>query len=477
MRSRQASYDEPLLIDLPGRDHDSPVTEGFVPSSMQREKVNIPTLEEFQVVRHFTRLSQMSYGADTGFYPLGSCTMKYNPKYAETLAGLPGVRRLHPHQPVAQVQGALQVMYELQETLAKISGMDLVSLQPAAGAQGEFTGLLMARAYFSRKGEDRTEVILPDTAHGTNFASATMAGYDVVEVGSKEGVVDVRALEDALSERTATFMFTNPNTLGIFESGVLSIAQKVHNQGALLYYDGANMNAILGKTNPGRMGFDIMHFNLHKTFSTPHGGGGPGAGPVGARGDLADYLPVPLVTYDGQEYSLDYDRPESIGKVHGFFGNFGVLLRAHAYITRMGSEGLEAATNQAVLNSNYLRARVEKSLPVPYAGLRKHEFVASAAVLRERGLRAVDLAKRLIDYGFHPPTTYFPDLVEEALMIEPTESETKEGLDAFAEALGAILREDAETLSGAPWSAAVKRVDEVAAARKPILSWRRMGRG
>lgn len=475
MKSRQASFNEPLLVDLPSKQAASRAPEGLVPEVMLRESLNIPNLEEFQVVRHFTRLSQMSYGADTGFYPLGSCTMKYNPKYAEVLAALPSARRLHPHQEASQVQGALQIMYELQEILKQISGMDEVSLQPAAGAQGEFAGLSMARAHFDERGEDRTEVILPDTAHGTNFASATMAGYDVVEIASKEGVVDLGALGRALSGRTAAFMLTNPNTLGIFESEVLKVAELVHRHGALLYYDGANMNAILGKTNPGVMRFDIVHFNLHKTFSTPHGGGGPGAGPLGARGEMTKYLPAPLVAHDGKEYFLDYSRPKTIGKVRAFFGNFGVLLRAYAYISRMGADGLEEATDRAVLNSNYLRARVAKSLPIPFGGLRKHEFVASASVLRERGLRALDLAKRLIDYGFHPPTTYFPNLVEEALMIEPTESETMEGLDAFAQAIADILVEDEAILKGAPWDAAVSRVDEVAAARNPVLSWGMMG--
>ncbi len=476
MKSRQASFSEPLLVDLPSKQAASDVPDGLLPEVMLRDSLNIPDLEEFQVVRHFTRLSQMSYGADTGFYPLGSCTMKYNPKYAEVLATLPQARRLHPHQDAPQVQGALQIMYELQEILARISGMDQVSLQPAAGAQGEFAGLTMARAHFDDLGEKRTEVILPDTAHGTNFASATMAGYDVVEVASKEGVVDLEALGRAISERTAVFMLTNPNTLGILESEVLKIAELVHRHGALLYYDGANMNAILGKTNPGVMRFDIVHFNLHKTFSTPHGGGGPGAGPLGARGDMTQYLPVPLVAHNGKQYFLDYQRPKTIGKVRAFLGNFGVLLRAYAYITRMGADGLEEATNRAVLNSNYLRARVVETLPVPFGGLRKHEFVASASALRRRGLKALDLAKRLIDYGFHPPTTYFPNLVEEALMIEPTESETKEGLDAFAQAISDIVKEDETILKGAPWDAAVRRVDEVSAARNPILSWGMMGR-
>ncbi len=477
MRFRQSSYLEPLLWEMPEHAEDFQVPEGLVPESMKREQLNIPNLEEFQVVRHFTRLSQMSYGTDTGFYPLGSCTMKYNPKYAEQLAASSDLRRLHPHQDGSMIQGALQIMYELQEMLARIAGMDLVSLQPAAGAQGEFTALLMAKDYFEDRGEQRTEVILPDTAHGTNFASATMAGYDVVEIPSKNGVVDLKTLETALGQGTAVFMLTNPNTLGIFEPKAAEIGRLVHRYGALLYYDGANMNAILGKTNPGLMKFDIVHFNLHKTFSTPHGGGGPGAGPVGARGEIAEYLPVPLAAHDGERYFLDYGRPKSVGKVRSFFGNFGILLRAYAYITRMGSDGLVGATERAVLNSNYLKARVEEFLSVPYGGLRKHEFVASAAVLRRKGLGAVDLAKRLIDYGFHPPTVYFPNLVDEALMIEPTESETKEGLDAFSSALEDILKEDSQLLEEAPHNASVRRVDEVLAAKRPILSWRMLERG
>ncbi|MEE9593347.1 MAG: aminomethyl-transferring glycine dehydrogenase subunit GcvPB [Thermoplasmata archaeon] len=473
---RQARYDEPLLIDLPeSQDGEAPSLE-LVPERLRREDLTLPNLEEFQVARHFTRLSQMNYGTDSGFYPLGSCTMKYNPKYAESLAAAPKARRLHPQQPEETVQGALQILYELQGMLARIAGMDEVSLQPVAGAQGELTGLLMARAYFEERGEERSEVVLPDTAHGTNFASATMAGYDVVEIPSKDGIVDLEALQGALSERTAAFMLTNPNTLGIFESEALTIAKLVHAQGALLYYDGANLNAILGKTNPGKMDFDLAHFNLHKTFSTPHGGGGPGSGPVGARGALTAYLPVPLVAYDGVRYALDHDRPKSIGKVRAHYGNFGILLRAYAYITRTGANGLVRATEQAVLHTNYLRARLQEHLPVPFGGLRKHEFVASAAPLKAKGVRATDVAKRLIDYGIHPPTIYFPDLVEEALMIEPTESVTQDGLDAFVEAVAEIVEEDPEVLKAAPQNASVARVDEVAAARHPILSWRMMDR-
>ncbi|MCJ2554598.1 MAG: aminomethyl-transferring glycine dehydrogenase subunit GcvPB [Candidatus Thermoplasmatota archaeon] len=476
MTFRQARHDEPLLIELPQEVDGTIGPSARVPEDLRRAELDIPNLEEFQVARHFTRLSQMNYGTDSGFYPLGSCTMKYNPKYAESLAASPKARRLHPLQPEETVQGALQILFELQEMLARVAGMDEVSLQPVAGAQGELTGLLMARAYFEERGEDRSEVVLPDTAHGTNFASATMAGYDVVEIPSKEGVVDLGALEGAVSERTAAFMLTNPNTLGIFESETLTIAKLVHAQGALLYYDGANLNAILGKTNPGKMDFDLAHFNLHKTFSTPHGGGGPGAGPVGARGPLAEFLPLPLAAYDGVRYRLDYDRPKSIGKVRAFYGNFGVLLRAYAYITRMGADGLLRVTERAVLHTNYLRVRVEEHFPVPFGGLRKHEFVASAAPLKEKGVRAIDVAKRLIDYGIHPPTIYFPGLVEEALMIEPTESVTQEGLDAFVDALARIKEEDPDVLRAAPQNAAVARVDEVSAAKRPILSWRMMDR-
>lgn len=475
MSFRQARYPEPLLNELHGARPPAEVPLDLVPAPLRRDRLPVPSLEEFRVVRHFTRLSQMSYGVDTGLYPLGSCTMKYSPKYAEAVAAHPGARRIHPHQREETVQGALQVFWAFQENLATLAGMDEVSLQPAAGAQGELTGLLMARAYFGDRGEERTQVILPDTAHGTNFASAAMAGYDIVEIPSTKGVVDLEVLERALSEETAVFMLTNPNTLGIFESHALAIARRVHATGAILYYDGANLNAILGRTNPGRMDFDIAHFNLHKTFSTPHGGGGPGAGPVGARGELAAYLPVPLVVREGDRYRFDYDRPRSIGKVRAFYGNFGVLLRAYAYVLRSGGDGLAENTRRAVLNASYLRHRLERVLPVPFGGPRKHEFVASAAPLRARGLRADDLAKRLIDYGIHPPTVYFPDLVEEALMIEPTESATKEELDAFVEAVERISEEDPDVVRGAPHHAAVARVDQVGAARNPILSWRMKG--
>ena len=471
MSFRQAFYEEPLLFEKKAN-REEEVRLDDIPAKLRRTELRIPNLDEHEVVRHFTRLSQMTFGIDTGFYPLGSCTMKYNPKYAEELARLPEVVRIHPHQDESTVQGALQVMFELQAILGKISGMDAVSLQPAAGAQGEFTGLLLARAYLTDRGEQRTEVVLPDSAHGTNFATAGMLGFEVKEIASRDGRVDLKALEAAVGDRTLAFMLTNPNTLGIFEDRVLEIAEIVHDAGALLYYDGANFNAILGKTSPGAMNFDIVHFNTHKTFTTPHGGGGPGAGPVGVKARLEPYLPVPVVAFDGTRYSLDYDRPKSIGKVRAWYGSFALLVRAYAYILREGSDGLGRAAERAVLNANYLRRRLEARYDVPFSGLRKHEFVATGSGFRARGIRTADVVKRLMDYGFHPPTVYFPHLVEEALMVEPTETETKETLDAFADAMLRIADEDPELLHSAPHTTAVRRVDEVAAAREPILSWR-----
>ena len=471
MRFRQAIWDEALLFEKPSNERDPPEA-GLVPPSLERKDLDLPNLPEWEVVRHFTRLSQMTFGIDSGFYPLGSCTMKFNPKVHEELAALPSVTRAHPYQDASTVQGCLQVLYELQDVLARIGGMDAVTLQPAAGAQGELTGLLLAQAFHRDRGEERDEVLLPDTAHGTNFASAGMLGFKVVEVPSREGQVDLAALRKAAGPRTLALMLTNPNTLGIFEARVLEIADTVHDAGGLLYYDGANFNAILGKTNPGAMGFDMLHFNLHKTFTTPHGGGGPGVGPVGVKRFLEPYLPVPQFAFDGDRYALDYDRPKSIGKVRAWYGNFALLLRAYAYLLSQGSDGLRWVTERAVLNANYLQRRLAGHLDLPHAGLRKHEFVLSGAKLKEQGLRTMDLAKRLMDYGFHPPTVYFPHLIDEALMIEPTETESKETLDAFADAVAAILTEDAEVVRTAPHNTTVSRVDEVLAAREPILSWR-----
>ncbi len=473
MTYRQARYDEPLLCE---RMRPSTVPKGDlldVPASLRRETLALPDLPEHEVVRHYTRLSQMNFGIDTGFYPLGSCTMKFNPKFTEELARLPEMARVHPEQDPSTVQGILRVLFEVQEMLARVSGMDAVTLQPAAGAQGEFTGLLLARAHaIDHDDGARTEVVLPDTAHGTNFASAGMAGFQIRELPSTDGRVDLRALEKAVGETTLALMLTNPNTLGIFEEEVVEIARVCHDAGALLYYDGANLNAILGKTSPGRMGFDITHINTHKTFTTPHGGGGPGAGPVGVKKALEPYLPVPLITFDGKRYELEWDRPRSIGKVRAWFGNSAVLMRAYAYILSQGGDGLERVANRAVLNANYLRHRIQDHLPVPFRGLRKHEFVASGEPLKAKGVRTLDLAKRLMDYGIHPPTVYFPHLVEEALMVEPTETESKETLDAFADAVIGIMKEDPELLRSAPHNASVARVDEVQAAREPILSWR-----
>jgi glycine dehydrogenase subunit 2 len=472
MSFRQAFYDEALLMEKRSQE-DAPVDlADLVPPKLRRERLAIPNLPEHEVVRHFTRLSQMNFGIDTGFYPLGSCTMKFNPKFTEELAALPSVARIHPDQDASTVQGALRLLYELQQMLARIAGMDAVTLQPAAGAQGEQTGLLLAQAYHRDRGEERRQVILPDTAHGTNFASAGMLGLDIVEIPSKDGRVDLKALEAAAGDQTLAFMLTNPNTLGIFEEHVLDIADIIHDAGGLLYYDGANFNAILGRTSPGPMNFDIVHFNLHKTFTTPHGGGGPGAGPVGTKKPLEPFLPVPVIDLNGRGYHLNYDRPKTIGKVRAWYGNFALLVRAYAYILRMGGDGLKEVSDRAVLNANYLRHRLAGVLDVPFGGLRKHEFVASASKLSAKGVRTVDLAKRLMDFGIHPPTVYFPHLVDEALMIEPTETETKETLDAFADALARIVAEDARTLQSAPHNTAVARVDEVRAAREPVLSWR-----
>ncbi len=471
---RQARYEEPLLCELDGARELEPLPPGLLPPSLERGELGLPQLSEVDVVRHFIHLSQMNYGVDTGPYPLGSCTMKYNPKSSEELSRWPEVSELHPYQDESTIQGALRIMHELGQYLCEISGMDAITLQPAAGAAGEYTGMMVARAYHEDRGEleSRTQIVLPDTAHGTNPASAAMAGFDVVEIPSKDGCVDIEALRAAVSERTAAFMLTNPNTLGIFEDRVLEIARIVHDAGALLYYDGANLNAILGWARPGDMSYDIVHFNLHKTFATPHGGGGPGAGPVGVKSSLEPYLPVPTVEFDGERYYLDYDRPKSIGKVRALYGNFGVLVRAYAYIRLMGASGLRRASEMAVLNANYLKARLQGRYPLPHRSLIKHEFVLSGAELRKRGLRTLDLAKRLLDHGFHAPTIYFPMIVEEAMMIEPTESEGKSALDAFARAMIETLDEDPEVVRTAPHNCAVSRVDEVWAARHPVLTWR-----
>jgi glycine dehydrogenase subunit 2 len=475
MTYRQARYDVKLIQEMRGKnDLKLPPLrrEVEVPKNLLRTELNIPDLQENEVVRHYTNLSQMNFGVDNGLYPLGSCTMKYNPKYADVLASMPTVSDVHPFEDEEGVQGSLRLLYELERSLCAISGMDAVSLQPAAGAQGEFTGMLIARAYHEANGERRGEVIVPDSAHGTNPASAAMAGYDVVVVPtSSSGCVDIDALRAAVSSDTAAFMVTNPNTLGIFEEDIVEMVSMVHAVGGLMYYDGANLNAIMGRTSPGAMGFDIVHFNLHKTFATPHGGGGPGAGPVGVTDKLGPFLPVPRVIHDDGRYSFDWDRPRSIGKVRSFYGNFAVLVRAYAYILRQGGDGLRSATDGAVLNSNYLRSRLVPTYDMPFKTLRKHEFVLSAKKLKdEKGIRALDVAKRLLDHGMMAPTVYFPSLVDEALMIEPTESESRESLDRFAEVMLNIAREDPRTVNDAPHNTSVRRIDEVYAAKELVLS-------
>lgn len=487
---RQAKWDEPLIFELsrPGRvgyTMPKPIedVEVEIPKKLKRRSpLNLPEVSEPEVVKHYTRLSEMNYGVDSGIYPLGSCTMKYNPKINEEIADHPGVAYVHPYQDERTVQGALRVMWELEQWLKEITGMGRFTLQPAAGANGEFTGVLIIRAYHLDRGDtQRTEMLVPDSAHGTNPASAAMAGFKVIEIPSNEnGTVDLEALENAVSERTAGLMLTNPNTLGIFEDEILEIAKIVHKAGGLLYYDGANLNAVLGKVRPGDMGFDVVHLNLHKTFSTPHGGGGPGSGPVGVKDFLKDYLPVPLVGYDEENdrYYLDYNVPKSIGKVKELYGNFAVMVRALTYLKIMGRDGLREASEIAVLNANYLTQKLKgtRGYELPHKELRKHEVVFSAEPMKkETGVKALDVAKRLLDFGLHAPTIYFPLIVHEALMIEPTETVSKEELDAYVEALKKISEEaysNPEIVKGAPHNTAVKRVDDVLAAKRPIITWR-----
>ena len=440
----------------------------------RREGSRLPEVSQPELVRHYTALSRMNYGVDTGFYPLGSCTMKHNPKLHEDLARLPGFTDLHPLLPPEECQGALAVLWEVGEYLKGITGMPGITLQPAAGAHGELTGLLLVKRWLEDRGElgKRTKILLPDSAHGTNPASAAMVGFSVVSLPSDaRGMVDLGALERALGPDVAGIMLTVPNTLGIFEEDILTITQLVHEAGGLCYFDGANLNAYVGRARPGDMGADVFHINLHKTFSTPHGGGGPGAGPVTVSEALVPYLPVPQVVRRGDRYELSWDVPKSIGRVHPYFGNFLVIVRALAYILTLGDEGLREVSAGAVLAANYLKARLKGAYKVPYDRLVKHEFVLSGEGVGE-GIRTVDIAKRLMDYGFHPPTVYFPLIVREALMIEPTETEPKEVLDAFAEAMLAIAREARESpelLREAPRTAPVRRLDEARAVREPRL--------
>ena len=433
----------------------------------------LPELAEPDVVRHFTNLSQQNMSVDTHYYPLGSCTMKYNPKRNERLASLPGFLDVHPYQPDQTLQGLLRLLFELQQLLGEISGLPAVTLQPAAGAHGELTALMVAAVAFRELGEKRTKVLAPDSAHGTNPASARMAGFESVTVRSTaSSAVDMDDLRAKLDDQIAVFMITNPNTLGLFDGQVAEIAKLVHDRGGLIYLDGANMNAILGITRPGDFGADMMHFNPHKTFSGPHGGGGPGAGPVCVTERLGAYLPAPVVEFDGQQYVLRYDRPKSIGRVRSFFGNVGVLVRAYCYILTHGPDGLRRVAENAVLNANYLLSRLRHFLPVPQGDRCMHEFVATAESLKKnKGITAMGIAKRLLDFGFHAPTVYFPLTVPEAIMIEPTETESKETLDAFAETLFKITEESRDLLREAPHTTAISRPDEVKAARAPVIKW------
>jgi glycine dehydrogenase subunit 2 len=497
---KQAKWNEPVIFEL-GR----PNRRGFVvpeveeevrktigdvhrliPDNMRRETLpKLPELSEVEVVRHFTRLSQMNYGVDLGFYPLGSCTMKYNPKISDALAVSSSIALLHPYQDEQTTQGILDILYTLSKWLAEITGTYEVCLQPSAGAHGELLGILLMRAYHKKNDEieKRNEIIVPDSAHGTNPASASMGGFNVVIVPSDAtGCLDIEALKSAVSERTAGLMLTNPNTLGLFEKNIEESARIIHEAGGLLYYDGANLNAILDKTRPGDMGFDIVHINIHKTFATPHGGGGPGAGPVGVREELAKFLPVPRIGFDGKNYFLDYKKPESVGKIRSFYGNIAVLVRAYVYILSLGAEGLKEIAEVSVLNANYLAKKLSQvrgfELPYDRQKPRKHECVLSAKSLaKETGVRALNVSKRLLDYGVHAPTTYFPLIVDEALMIEPTESFEKEELDRFVEIMKKISEEaysDPQVVLNAPQNTASTKLDEVKAShpKTMALSWK-----
>ena len=459
-------------LDVPDVD-----TDKLLGSSARKDLGNMPEVSEIEIIRHFSRLSTWNYAIDLGMYPLGSCTMKYNPRVNEAVSRFDGLANAHPYQPEKISQGALRVVKTLSDCLIEITGMDAITLQPAAGAHGELTGLLLVRAHHDAQGSRRKKVLIPDSAHGTNPATAAMAGYAVENLKSNsQGVVDIGALAAQMNEEVAALMLTNPNTLGIFEHEIHKIAEILHAKGALLYMDGANMNALVGKVRPGDFGVDLMHLNLHKTFSTPHGGGGPGSGPVAIRKFLEPFLPTPvLVTKSDGTLGFDYDRPHSIGRVRSFYGNFGMFVRALAYIFANGPDGLRETTEDAVLNANYIRKGLEGVYDLPYTTPSMHEVVFSDKVQAKKGVRTMDIAKRLIDYGFHPYTTAFPLIVPGAMMIEPTESESREELDLYLEAMKAIadeVEEDAELVRTAPHSTRVARLDETAAARKPVLRWK-----
>lgn len=472
-RPGRQAYSLPEL-DVPAEKIENIIPERF----LSKELPNLPELSEVDVIRHFTELSRRNFGVDSGFYPLGSCTMKYNPKVNEDVSSLPGFTNINPNQDASTVQGMLELLYNFEKYLCAIFGFDAATLQPAAGAHGEMTALLMIKAYLRDKGQGaRDKVIVPDSSHGTNPASVSMVGWQAVEVGSNaQGGVDIEALKKAVGTDTAALMLTNPNTLGLFDRNILEIADIVHKAGGQVYYDGANANANLIKTMPAALGFDVAHFNLHKTFSTPHGGGGPGSGPVCVKKHIEPFLPIPRVVKSGSEYQLSgADHPKSIGRVHSFHGNINVIVKAYAYILTLGVQGLKEVSENAVLNANYVLNRLKPYYHVPYDRICQHEFVISAERQKEKyGVKALDIAKRLIDYGFHPPTIYFPHIVHEDLMIEPTETESKETLDKFCEAMISIAKEcetDPELVKGAPYSTPVSRLDETKAAREPRLHW------
>ncbi|MDQ3940718.1 MAG: aminomethyl-transferring glycine dehydrogenase subunit GcvPB [Actinomycetota bacterium] len=484
--TRDPGDDFPLIFErsTPGRRAWSLPEAGdgtaeLIPDAHRRsDPPALPEVSELDLVRHYTRLSQRNWAIDVGAYPLGSCTMKYNPKVAEVAAGSPGFATLHPLAPDELVQGALELLGTLERALCAATGMARLTFQPAAGAQGELTGLLIMRAWHRSQGDVRRRVIIPDSAHGTNPASVTLAGYEAHEVPSDErGLVDLRALKDALDSDVAGLMLTNPNTLGLFERDITQIAAALHEVGGLLYYDGANFNSIVGVVRPGDMGFDIVHMNLHKTFATPHGGGGPGSGPLAVSERLERFLPAPVLqgpTHEGGRWKWDYDRPDSIGRIHTFNGNFGINVRAYAYLRSLGPDGLKRVAEHAVLNANYLRVLIGDAFPTAFEGSCMHEFVATSKPLKRHGVRAMDVAKRLIDLGYHPPTVYFPLVVEEAMMVEPTETESKESLDGLAAALNQIAAEaatDPDLLRAAPITTPVRRPDEARAARELTVRW------
>ena len=485
-----SNQNQPLIFEssTPGRigyslpEMDIPSVEltELLPNDYIRvDNPELPEVSELDIMRHYTALSKRNHGLDSGFYPLGSCTMKYNPKINENVARFNGFAHIHPLQEESSVQGALELMYDLQQHLVEITGMDEVTLQPAAGAHGEWTGLMLIRAFHEANGDtNRTKVIVPDSAHGTNPASATVAGLDTVTVKSNEhGLVDLDDLKRVVGSDTAALMLTNPNTLGLFEENILEMAEIVHRAGGKLYYDGANLNAVLSKARPGDMGFDVVHLNLHKTFTGPHGGGGPGSGPVGVKADLMPFLPKPVLTKAGDEFVFDYNRPQSIGRVKPFYGNFGINVRVYTYIRSMGPDGLKAVTENAVLNANYMMRRLSAFYDLPFDRHCKHDFVLSGRRQKKVGVRTLDIAKRLLDFGYHPPTIYFPLNVEECIMIEPTETESKETLDSFIDAMIQIAKEAEETpeiVQEAPHTTVIGRLDETLAARKPVLRYTKM---